>query len=126
MSIDTEGWDGLVLRGMPKALKEKRVDVIEFEYMRAWKPIIGERGLQHTLEYMHAFGYACFWQGNKGALAQVPPRPHSPHCPLSPVVQLPRFSVRKPKQTVIPWARPQITATAATRQLTDGRLELDR
>lgn len=35
VSIDTEGWDALVLRGMVGALRAKSVDVVEFEYMCA-------------------------------------------------------------------------------------------
>jgi len=71
VSIDTEGWDGLVLRGMERSLRARAVDVVEFEYMRAWKRILGERSLQATLGYMEGVGYTCFWQGNKGALAQA-------------------------------------------------------
>lgn len=71
VSIDTEGWDGLVLHGMERVLTERRVDVVEFEYMRAWKRVLGERSLQATLGYMESKGYPCFWQGNRGALAQA-------------------------------------------------------
>ncbi|KAL1507494.1 hypothetical protein AB1Y20_008330 [Prymnesium parvum] len=71
VSIDTEGWDGLVLLGMERLLRERRVDVVEFEYMRAWKRVLGERALQRTLEYMEGVGYTCFWQGNRGKLAQA-------------------------------------------------------
>jgi FkbM family methyltransferase len=71
VSIDTEGWDGLVLRGMARALAARRVDVVEFEYMRAWKAQLGTRALHDTLAWLHGFGYTCFWQGNRGGLAQA-------------------------------------------------------
>jgi len=71
VSVDTEGWDGLVLGGMSDSLRQRRIDVVEFEYMRAWKQHMGERGLQHTLAYMDGLGYSCYWQGNRGALAQA-------------------------------------------------------
>lgn len=70
-SVDTEGWDGFVLRGMARALEAKRIDVVEFEYVRAWKQHLGERALDSTLRWLHGLGYACFWQGNRGALAQA-------------------------------------------------------
>lgn len=70
-SVDTEGWDALVLRGMASSLLAKRVDVVEFEYMRAWKQHLGERALEQTLAWLDGLGYACFWQGNRGALAQA-------------------------------------------------------
>lgn len=71
VTIDTEGWDGLVLRGMERVLRERRVDIVEFEYMRGWKRILGDRALHDMLQYMDKLGYTCFWQGNKGALAQA-------------------------------------------------------
>ena len=70
-SIDTEGWDGYVMRGMTGALRRKAVDVVEFEYMRAWKRHFGETALADTLAWLDSFGYTCFWQGNSGALAQA-------------------------------------------------------
>ncbi len=71
-SIDTEGHDALVMRGMRDALTRKLVDVVEFEYMRAWKHVMGdERALQRHLAWLDGLGYTCFWQGNRGALAQA-------------------------------------------------------
>ena len=71
VSVDTEGWDGFVLRGMRGALERKVVDVFEFEYMRAWKQHLGATGLADTLRWLDGVGYTCFWQGNRGALAQA-------------------------------------------------------
>lgn len=71
VSVDTEGWDGFVLRGMRGALERKAVDVFEFEYMRAWKQHLGATGLADTLRWLDGIGYTCFWQGNRGALAQA-------------------------------------------------------
>ena len=106
VSIDTEGFDGLVLRGAAEALRARRIDVIEFEppfgrgrevlHLAAARPasalavhaegsharIIAARrylqrwfaprgGLGATLGWLGALGYACFWQGNGGALAEA-------------------------------------------------------
>jgi len=71
ISVDTEGWDGFVLRGMGGALQRKAIDVIEFEYMRAWKQHLGQTALADTLRWLDSVGYTCFWQGNRGALAQA-------------------------------------------------------
>ena len=71
-SIDVEGQDALVLYGMERALAAKRVDVVEFEYNRKWKAVFRDpRPLAPVVEWLHRLGYTCFWQGNKGALAQM-------------------------------------------------------
>ena len=71
-SIDTEGEDPLVLFGMARALAEKRIDVVEFEYNRKWKAVLKEpRPMKPVIEWLGVRGYSCFWQGNKGALAQL-------------------------------------------------------
>ena len=72
VSIDTEGEDPLVLFGMKDALADKRVDVVEFEYNRKWKAVLkSPRPLAPVVDWMLQKGYLCFWQGNKGALAQM-------------------------------------------------------
>lgn len=71
VSIDTEGWDAFVMRGMSRALERKAVDLFEFEYTRAWKPHLGEHALAGHLRWLDQVGYTCFWQGNRGALAQA-------------------------------------------------------
>ena len=72
VSIDTEGEDPLVLRGMSAALASKRIDVVEFEYNRKWKATLrSPRPLGPVVEWLRGLGYTCFWQGNKGALAQL-------------------------------------------------------
>ena len=37
VSIDTEGEDALVIMGMERMLRERRIDVFEFEFNRKWK-----------------------------------------------------------------------------------------
>ena len=72
VSIDTEGEDALVLRGMERMLREKRIDVIEFEYNRKWKAVFRDpRPLAPVVEWLYRLDYVCFWQGNKGELAQM-------------------------------------------------------
>mmetsp|Transcript_9652 Transcript_9652/g.22323 ORF Transcript_9652/g.22323 Transcript_9652/m.22323 type:complete len:324 (-) Transcript_9652:93-1064(-) len=71
VSIDTEGWDALVLHGLRRSLAAQRIDVVEFEYSRAWKVSLGESALQDTLAWLDSLGYTCFWQGNQGSLAQA-------------------------------------------------------
>lgn len=71
VSIDTEGWDAFVIRGMESALRRRAIDAFEFEYTRAWKPHLGEHALKDHLVWLDRLGYTCFWQGNRGALAQA-------------------------------------------------------
>ena len=72
VSIDTEGEDPLILYGMAETLAQKRVDVVEFEYNRKWKATLrSPRPLGPVVEWLRRLGYVCFWQGNKGALAQL-------------------------------------------------------
>lgn len=71
VSIDTEGWDAFVMYGMANSLRMRRIDAFEFEYTRAWKPHFGERALADHLRWLDGVGYTCFWQGNRGALAQA-------------------------------------------------------
>mmetsp|Transcript_33710 Transcript_33710/g.88642 ORF Transcript_33710/g.88642 Transcript_33710/m.88642 type:complete len:302 (-) Transcript_33710:475-1380(-) len=72
VSIDTEGEDPLVMKGMADSLKAHRVDVLEFEYNRRWKVVMqNPRPVGPFVEWMHTLGYTCFWQGNNGALAQM-------------------------------------------------------
>lgn len=71
VSIDTEGFDGLVLQGMQRTLSERRVDIIEFEYSVRWFKWLGRQGLQHTLDGLLMKGYSCFWQDRRGQLAEA-------------------------------------------------------
>lgn len=71
VSIDTEGWDAFVMRGMEGALRRRAIDAFEFEYTRAWKPHLGEHALKEHLAWLDGLGYTCFWQGNRGAVAQA-------------------------------------------------------
>ena len=71
VSIDTEGWDAFVMRGMERSLRAHAIDAFEFEYTRAWKPHLGEQALKDHLAWLDGLGYTCFWQGNRGALAQA-------------------------------------------------------
>ena len=67
LSIDTEGWDVLVLEGARDALTRKRVRVLQFEY-HEWGPW-GSHKLGDSLAWLGQLGYDCFWQGNSGELA---------------------------------------------------------
>ena len=72
VSIDTEGYDPLVMYGMERALTEKRIDVLEFEFNRKWKAVLqSARPMRPVVDWLHARGYVCFWQGNRGQLAQA-------------------------------------------------------
>ena len=56
---------------MERSLRARAIDALEFEYTRAWKPHLGEHALKAHLSWLDAVGYTCFWQGNRGALAQA-------------------------------------------------------
>ena len=69
--IDTEGHDGLVIRGADRALRRKLVRVLEFEYHSAWQRT--NATISDTLRWLAARGYSCFWAGNNGRLAPAAP-----------------------------------------------------
>jgi FkbM family methyltransferase len=76
LSIDTEGWDALVLEGASGMIERKRVDLLEFEYhskglWAADQPPCDRRDLKGALERLSRRGYTCFWQGDRGTLAQA-------------------------------------------------------
>ena len=57
LSVDTEGWDAPVLRGARTALRERRVEVLEFEYHRLGLWAREER-LQDTVAMLASYGYS--------------------------------------------------------------------
>ena len=71
LSIDAEGWDGLVLRGARRTLERRMVDLLEFEYLRRWAMHLGPRPLWRTLEWLRGIGYSCFWQDHRGRVARA-------------------------------------------------------
>jgi FkbM family methyltransferase len=68
VSIDTEGWDALVLEGMRGLLARGRIGFVEFEVGRKkayWKPSHPERRvLSSTIGWLHAAGYVCFMEAH--------------------------------------------------------------
>ena len=61
-----------MLQGMERALNERRIDVVEFEYNRKWKATLrSARPMAPVIDWLYRRNYVCFWQGNKGALAQL-------------------------------------------------------
>lgn len=71
VTVDAEGFDALIIEGMAKALQQKRIGVLEFEYsaVGAWaasqagrKAALEPRTLKSTLEKLHRFGYLCYFQ----------------------------------------------------------------
>lgn len=72
VSIDTEGEDPLVMYGMERALSQQRIDVLEFEYNRKWKAVLrSARPMKPVIDWLYSHKYVCFWQSNKGPLAQL-------------------------------------------------------
>jgi hypothetical protein len=77
VTIDTEGWDALVLEGMRSSLRAKLVQIVEFEYsgFGFWglRRSAGGRTLEGTLNWMSDLGYFCFVQGRTGLVPASPP-----------------------------------------------------
>ena len=71
VSIDTEGSDGLVLQGMSRTLAARKADVVDFEYSTMWGKWSGRHGLRDALAQLVSAGYACFWQDDRGMLAET-------------------------------------------------------
>lgn len=59
LSVDTEGFDPLVLRGAAQTLASGRVGYLEFEYHRyaPWKHM----PLNVTIAQLDGYGYECYW-----------------------------------------------------------------
>lgn len=65
VSIDTEGFDALVLEGMRGTISQRRVSIIEFEVnqMGFWRPRAPERRtVRRAFELLGSAGYSCFWE----------------------------------------------------------------
>ena len=59
LKVDTEGFDGHVLRGAQKALALHRVRAIVFEYNDKWRFAKGE-SLEGTVAFLESLEYECF------------------------------------------------------------------
>ena len=64
VSIDTEGFDALVLEGMRNAVAQRRVSIVEFEvnnlgFWNRFQP--GFRPIGQVLAMFDAARYSCFW-----------------------------------------------------------------
>ena len=76
LTIDTEGYDALVLEGAAESLRARRVALLEFEVSKGgyWttrkRPSLAHyrerRTLRATTRKLDAAGYACFWQTEAG------------------------------------------------------------
>lgn len=66
MSIDAEGWDALVVEGMARMLRERRVELLEFEYKKSGYWVHNDpaerRSLSTLVASLGSQGYTCFWQ----------------------------------------------------------------
>lgn len=76
LSVDAEGWDALILEGATRLLAARRIDLLEFEYHSKgmWASTLrhGERrDLRASLLTLESYGFACFWQGARGAIAEA-------------------------------------------------------
>lgn len=59
LSIDTEGWDAVVLDGARSALKRRRISIVEFEYSARWQQM--SRSLGKVVAELDTYGYRCFF-----------------------------------------------------------------
>ena len=66
VAVDTEGWDALVVEGMRKSIRDRKVAIVEFEVNNRgmWNRLIAKRDartVNGTFNLFHSAGYACFW-----------------------------------------------------------------
>ena len=59
LKIDTEGFDGHVLKGAEATLRSGRVKVVSFEYNAKWRSA-PPHSLQSTVELLSGEGYNCY------------------------------------------------------------------
>jgi FkbM family methyltransferase len=74
LTIDTEGFDALVLEGTYDLLRAHAIDVLEFEYhgLGYWRPRGSQsRNIADVVRTLHRLGYACYWNGNSGKVARA-------------------------------------------------------
>ena len=73
VAIDVEGWDGLVLHGLERALTAQRVGVLQAELSGAGWVGATPRGLpfRETIDWMWGFGYGCFLETKSGCIHPV-------------------------------------------------------
>lgn len=72
LSIDTEGWDALVLEGARDSIKLRKIRIIEFEYSRRWQ--LKKKKLEPLQSWLLESGYHCFWlTRRKGKVQRVVP-----------------------------------------------------
>ena len=73
VAIDVEGWDGLVLHGLERALTAQRVGVLQAELSGARWVGATTRGLpfRETIDWMWGFGYGCFLETKSGCIHPV-------------------------------------------------------
>mmetsp|Transcript_66432 Transcript_66432/g.160381 ORF Transcript_66432/g.160381 Transcript_66432/m.160381 type:complete len:89 (-) Transcript_66432:909-1175(-) len=76
VAIDVEGWDGLVLHGLERALSTQRVGVLQAELNRAGWVGSTPRGLpfRETIDWLWGFGYGCFLEAKSGRIHPLPDR----------------------------------------------------
>jgi FkbM family methyltransferase len=67
LSIDVEGYDGLVLEGASKMLS--RVRYLEFEYN--WKGPWKKISLSSTIQTLKEAGFSCYWPGAHGNIWRI-------------------------------------------------------
>ena len=69
LTIDTEGYDALVLMSAARTLSSGHVGYIEFEYnfVQPW----ADYHLEYVIDYLDNLQYDCFWATNKGILFRV-------------------------------------------------------
>ena len=81
LKVDTEGWDALVLEGAAALLRDRAVELLEFEFnpVGAWdhasRALGPKRRLPAVVEGLRANGYSCFFEGGDGRLAPCSSRP---------------------------------------------------
>ena len=74
VSVDTEGYDPLVLRGMHETLQQRRVTLLEFEYSGKGHWASGtEHTLERTLQWLGGMGYFCYWQAPRDLIPASSP-----------------------------------------------------
>ncbi|KAG2436159.1 hypothetical protein HYH02_011663 [Chlamydomonas schloesseri] len=62
LKIDTEGFDPAVLAGAYETLRQRRVEVLVFEYHDLWRRS-GSTRLPTCLGYLSRLGFACYFDG---------------------------------------------------------------
>ena len=128
LSVDTEGWDALVLEGADGMLSRRQIDALEFEYhsVGLWSPSAPEtdrRTLKAAVTRLWQHGYTCFFVGKASPAVIAVNGPH--WCDHYEIHQASNIVCAHAPETVARMFNLAHTPCTGSREACEGRLYLE-